>query len=117
MELHFSNGVAMTTMSLFKAIGSPMSGFRSDVSACCLFVWLYNRSAAIFSGAQLRSGGAWHNSVFLVYRSERVIFVAFGWSDNRIEKTKSMIIDEGIENDIPFGIVATIGEIAKVLTH
>ncbi|RHN60754.1 hypothetical protein MtrunA17_Chr4g0029261 [Medicago truncatula] len=72
MELHFSNGVAMTTMSLFKAIGSPMSGFRSDVSACCLFVWLYNRSAAIFSGAQLRSGGAWHNSVFLVYRSERV---------------------------------------------
>ena len=26
MELHFSNGVAMTLMSLFKAIGPSMSG-------------------------------------------------------------------------------------------
>ncbi|XP_039685600.1 uncharacterized protein [Medicago truncatula] len=36
-----------------------------------------------------------------------------GWSDNRIEKTKSMIIEEGIENGILFGVVATIAEILQ----
>ncbi|AET03941.1 transmembrane protein, putative [Medicago truncatula] len=39
-----------------------------------------------------------------------------GWSDNTIEKTKSMV-DKGIENGIPFGVVETIAEIAEFLTH